>query len=114
MARATKKPANKKPAKKKAASKNLARAAQKTVKAVKNVTRKVSAKKLAVKKPAKKKTNRPKTVKATARSFVQSARVGAAAAAETGKGLIKRAIDTVVEVAKPLIPESTNDKPKDD
>ena len=104
----------KKPAKKKTASKNVTRAAKKTVKTVKKVARKVAAKKVAIKKTAKKKTTRLKTVKATSRSLMQSARVGAAAAAETGKEMIKRAIDTVAEAARPLIPDSTSDKPKED
>ena len=104
----------KKPAKKKSASKNMTRAAKKTVKAVKKVARKVAAKKVVVKKTAKKKSSRVKPVKVTARSLVQSARQGAAAAAETGKDMIKRAIDTVAEVAKPLLPDSTSDQPKED
>lgn len=91
----------------------MTKAAKKAVTRVKKLSRKVASK-TEVKKTTKKKNARAKPVKAATRSFVQSARMGAVAAAETGKGLIKRAIDTVVEVAKPLIPDSTGEKPKGD
>jgi hypothetical protein len=110
--------AAKKTAKKKNAPKSTSKAAKKITRPVKKVTkkatRKVAPKKVAAKKIAKKKRAGVKTVRTTAGSLVQSARVHAAAAAEAGKDMMKRAIDAVAEVAAPLIPGSTGDKPKDD
>jgi hypothetical protein len=105
MARATKKIA-----KKKSLPKSMPKGAKKITRAVKTSSKKVASKKLA----AKRKSTGAKNVKTTTRSLVQSARIGAATAAETGKGIIRRAIDAVAEVAAPLLPGSASDKPKED
>ena len=77
-------------------------------KAKRPAKRKASAKKV-----GKKLSSTGKAAKKTARSVVKSARKKTAAAKKAGKGIIRRAIKAITDVAAPLLPGSTPEKPNE-
>ena len=76
--------------------------------------RKPARKKVSARKVAKKQIRRAKTVGKTVRAAVKSARRKTAAATKAGKGIVRRAVEAIAQVAAPLLPGSTDEKPKDD
>jgi hypothetical protein len=88
-------------------------------KAKRPVKKKVSAKrpatkKVSAKKSGKKNTSRVKAVKKTARAAVKSVRQTTAAAKKAGKGIVRRAVEAVANLAAPLLPGGGDEKPKAD
>ena len=80
----------------------------------KTVARKPAKKKVSVKKVAKGKSRRIAVAKKAVRRVVKSAGETAATATETGKGLVRRAVDAITQAAAPLIPGNATEKPKID
>jgi hypothetical protein len=91
----------------------MARKATKTSKRKASVRKPVK-KKVGAKKSAKKKTFTVKGVKKTARAAVKSVRQTTTAAQKAGKGIVRRAVEAVANVAAPLLPGGGDEKPKAD
>ena len=90
----------------------MARKAKRTAKR-KASTKKPAKKKVGARKVAKKQIRKAKTVGKTVRAVVKSARRKTTAATKAGKGIVRRAVEAIAQVAAPLLPGSTDDKPKD-
>ena len=80
----------------------------------KTVARKPAKRKVGAKKVAKRQSRRIAAAKKTVRGAVKSAGETATAATETGKGLVRRAVDAIAQAAAPLIPGNATEKPKID
>lgn len=80
--------------------------------AAKKPLKKAAKKKVGVKKFAKKQSSTVRAVKKTARAFVKSARRKTTASKKAGKGLVRRAVEAIAQVAAPLMPGSEPGKPK--
>jgi hypothetical protein len=82
------------------------RPAKKKASAKKPAKKKVGAKKL-----ARKQSSTVKAVKKTARAVVKSTSQKTAAAAKSGKGFVRRAVEAIAQAAAPLLPGSAAEKP---